>query len=310
MLSIDRFFTLIFLLIPITWSGSFIAGKYVIQDVDPISSVLIRFTLSGMLMLPWLTALHRKKHPDFKDKQYLFHLILVILTAGIGYHLFFFWALKHTSPTNTAIIIALNPFFTALAERVIFKQKRSQRFYIGFMIAFTGALWVNIARGGSLDLSNLGIGELLCLMAALLWSAYAILAKLTRKDHFDSLWTNAYNYLFTGLLLIPFAPHLFSSEFWSGIGIPAWTGLLYMVIFPTTIGYTMFYIGVIRKGPAWASTFIYMVPSITANLDYLFFKVTLTTSMVAGTTMVVFGLLIGNLGKKQLEWMLKKTGMR
>ena len=121
---------------------------------------------------------------------------------------------------------------------------------------------------------------------------------------------NAYNYLFTGLLLIPFAPHLFSSEFWSGIGIPAWTGLLYMVIFPTTIGYTMFYIGVIRKGPAWASTFIYLVPSITANLDYLFFKVTLTTSMVAGTTMVVFGLLIGNLGKKQLEWMLKKTGIR
>jgi drug/metabolite transporter (DMT)-like permease len=82
------------------------------------------------------------------------------------------------------------------------------------------------------------------------------------------------------------------------------------VIFPTTIGYTMFYIGVIRKGPAWASTFIYLVPSITANLDYLFFKVTLTTSMVAGTTMVVFGLLIGNLGKKQLEWMLKKTGIR
>jgi drug/metabolite transporter (DMT)-like permease len=310
MLSTDRFFSLVFILIPVTWGGSFIAGKYVIADIDPVAGVLIRFVLSGLLMLPWLAILHRKAHPNFKDLQYLKHLVLVIITAGIGYHLFFFWALKYTSPTNTAIIIALNPFFTAFAERIIFKHKRSNRFYLGFVIAFSGALWVNIARGGSIDLSSLGMGELFCLIAALLWSAYAILAKLTRKDHFDSLWTNAYNYLFTGILLIPFAPQLFAMEFWKGIGVPAWLGLWYMIIFPTTIGYTMFYIGVIRKGPAWASTFIYLVPSITANLDYLFFDAKLTISMVAGTTMVVLGLLYGNLGIKQIDWMLRKIGIK
>ena len=303
---IDRFFTLIFLLIPFTWGGSFIAAKYVVQDIDPVSSVILRFFLSALIMLPWLFLFHRKRHPNLKDKSYWLHLLTVVLIAGIGYHIFFFWALKYTSPTNAAIIIALNPFFTAFGEIIFFKIRRSVRFYIGFLIAFGGALWVNIARGGHIDFSNLGLGELLCLAASLLWSAYAITAKATKKEGWDSLWLNAYNYLLTALLIIPFAGQMFTAEFWQAISTPAWLGMWYMVIFPTTIGYTMFYVGVQRKGPAWASTFIYLVPSITANLDYLFFKVLLTPAMVIGTTMVVLGLLIGNLGNKQLDWFRRK----
>lgn len=302
----DRFFVLIFLLIPLTWGGSFIAVKYVVHDVDPISIVFLRFFLSALIMLPWLFLFHRDHHPNFNNRALWFHLLTIVLIGGIGYHTIFFWGMKYTSPTNAAIIVALNPFFTAFGEIIFFKIRRSSRFYIGFIIAFTGALWVNIARGGQFDLSNLGIGELLCLIASLLWSSYTITAKATKKGNWDSLWLNAYNYLFTALLIIPFASHMFTMEFWHAISPPAWLGIWYMVIFPTTIGYTMFYIGVQRKGPAWASTFIYLVPSVTANLDYLFFDRLLTLPMVIGTTMVVIGLLFGNVGEKQLIWLKSK----
>ncbi len=302
----DRFFVFIFLLIPFTWGGSFIAAKYVVQDIDPVSMVVLRFFLSAMIMLPWLFLFHRNHHPDFKNLSYWFHLLTLVIIGGISYHIFFFWGLKFTSPTNAAIIIALNPFFTAFAEIIFFKNRRNARFYAGFIISFSGALWVNIGRGGPIDFSNLGLGELLCLIASLLWSTYAITAKATKREGWDSLWLNAYNYLLTALLLIPFTWQIFTSEFWQAISTPAWLGIWYMVIFPTTIGYTMFYVGVQRKGPAWASTFIYLVPSITANLDFLFFNALLTPPMVIGTTMVVIGLIFGNLGEKQLVWLKSK----
>ena len=73
-----------------------------------------------------------------------------------------------------------------------------------------------------------------------------------------------------------------------------------MAIFPTAIGYTLYYIGVQKKGPAWAATFIYLVPSFTANLDHLFFNAPFTVPMVVGTTLVVIGLISGNMSKEQL----------
>lgn len=299
----DRFFVLIFLLIPFTWGGSFIAAKFVVADIDPVSTVVFRFLLSALIMLPWLFIFHRKHHPDLRDRSYWVHLLLLVAIGGISYHIFFFWGIAYSNPTNAAIIVALNPFFTAFGEIIFFKIRRSTRFYIGFLVAFSGALWVNITRSGHLDLSNLGLGELLCLIASLLWSAYTLTAKATKKEGWDSLWLNAYNYLLTALLILPFSGQMFTSDFWQGISTPAWLGIWYMAIFPTTIGYTMFYIGVQRKGPAWASTFIYLVPSITANLDYLFFDALFNAPLVIGTTMVVIGLLYGNIGEKQIIWL-------
>lgn len=288
-------FAFIFLIIPLTWAGSFIAGKYVILQVDPLGSVILRFLFSAIVMLPGLLLFHINRHPRISEPGFVKHMIIVILTAGIGYHVFFFWALEYSTPTNTALIIALNPFFTSFAEILVFRKKRPAKFYFGFIIAFTGAIWVNLSRGGDISLSSLGYGELFALIAAIFWSVYTISAKATKRPDWDSLWINAYNYLFTGLLLIPFSIQLFDISYLDSLNTSTWAGLWYMAIFPTAIGYTLFYVGVQKKGPAWASTFIYLVPSFTAILDFIFFEMQLTTALVLGTILVITGLFLGNI---------------
>jgi drug/metabolite transporter (DMT)-like permease len=301
---VDQYFTIVFFIIPATWAGSFIAGKYVLADLDPIPGVFLRFLLSALVMFPFLIVFHRKAHPSFRDRNFIYHLFSVVMTGGVIYHLFFFWALSYTSPTNTALIIALNPFFTAFAEIILFKKLRSLLFYTGFLLSFGGAIWVIISRGNGLTWP--GFGELLCLIASVSWSVYTITAKLTKRAAWDSLWIGAYNYVFTALLLLPFIlPSLMSYNTIS-ISKEGWLSLWYMAVFPTAIGYTLFYIGVQRKGPAWAATFIYLVPSITANLDHFFFGARFTVPMVVGITLVVIGLLIGNLTRDQLNWVIER----
>ena len=302
---VNQYFTFIFFIIPATWAGSFIAGKYALSDLDPIPTVFLRFLFSALVMFPFLILFHRKSHPDFREKNFIFHLFTVVMTGGIIYHLFFFWALSYTSPTNTALIIALNPFFTAFAEIIIFKKIRSSIFYIGFILSFSGAIWVILSRGNGLTWP--GFGELLCFIASISWSVYTITAKLTKRAAWDSLWIGAYNYIFTALLLLPFILPFLMRYNATIISTEGWLSLWYMAIFPTAIGYTLFYIGVQRKGPAWAATFIYLVPSITANLDHMFFGAPFTVPMVVGTTLVVIGLLIGNLTRAQLNWIIERS---
>lgn len=298
-MNLNKYFTPIFLAIPITWAGSFIAAKYVVQSIEPIESVFFRFFFSTLVMLPILLIFKRGNHPSFLQPNFLKHLLIVVLTAGIGYHIFFFAALKYTSPTNTALIIALNPFFTAIAEKFLKNEKRSNRFYVGFFMSFAGALWVILSRG-SFGFEMPGKGELFCLIASLLWSAYTILSKTTKEKEWDSYWIGAYNYLFTALLIIPFSMNILSFEYWQNISMVAWNGIWYMAIFPTAIGYTLYYVGIQKRGPAWAAAFIYLVPSMTANLDLIFFGADFTVPMVVGTTIVVAGLFVGNLSQKQL----------
>lgn len=295
----NKYLTPIFLTIPVTWAGSFIAGKYVVQIIEPLESVFFRFFFSAMVMLPFLLILKRDKHPPLLHPNFLKHIIIVVLTAGVGYHIPFFAALKYTSPTNTALIIALNPFFTAIAEKILNKENRPKRFYVGFLMAFAGAVWVIISRGSN-GFTMPGKGELFCLIASLFWSAYTILSKYTKEEKWDSYWIGVYNYLFTALLIIPFSLNLISVDYWQNISMIAWGGIWYMAIFPTAIGYTLFYVGIQKRGPAWAALFIYLVPPMTANLDMIFFGADLTFSMVMGTTIVVAGLIIGNLSQYQL----------
>jgi drug/metabolite transporter (DMT)-like permease len=252
-------------------------------------------------MFPGLILFRRPTHLRFSDKKLAYHLIFVSLLSGVGYHIFFFWALKYTSPTNAALIIALNPFLTAFGEILLFKQKRHSRFYLGFILAFSGAVWVNLARDGSWQLTKPGKGELLCLLASLTWAVYTIFAKKTKNPEWDSMWINAYNYLITALLILPFVGNIFTLNYISNVSSSAWFGLFYMAVFPTAIGYTLFYVGVQRKGPAWAATFIYLVPSITAVLDFMFFRAVLSTTIILGTLLVVLGLIIGNLKVNSLK---------
>jgi drug/metabolite transporter (DMT)-like permease len=299
-MNLNKYLTPIFLIIPVTWAGSFIAGKYVVQSIEPLESVFFRFFFSAIVMLPFLLIWRRNTRPVLFEPKFIKHIFLVVLTSGIGYHLPFFAALKYTSPTNTALIIALNPFFTAIVEKFLNKEKRSKRFYLGFIMAFTGAIWVIISRGKS-GFELPGKGELLCLIASLFWSVYTILSKYTKEEKWDSYWIGAYNYLLTALIIIPFTFNILSIEYWQNISVIAWSGIWYMAIFPTAIGYTLFYIGIQKRGPAWAAAFIYLVPSMTANLDLIFFGAEFTFSMVLGTTFVVIGLFTGNLSQQQFE---------
>jgi drug/metabolite transporter (DMT)-like permease len=293
---VNQYLPFIFLTIPVTWAGSFIAGKYVIHDISAPESVFLRFLFSAIVMLPALILFRKKQHPDFREKKFLLHLAIVILTSGIAYHLLFFEALKYTTPTRTALIIALNPFFTAIGERFIFKYKRPLRFYIGFIIALAGAIWVIIARGDGENWTMPGTGEMLCLLASISWSVYTIASKVTKQKEWDSLWIGAYNYLFTALLILPFVVKI---QF-SNLSPNGWIGLWYMAIFPTAIGYTLYYIGIQKKGAAWAAAYIYLVPSFTAQLDFMFFDEKFTIPMIFGTVLVITGLFLANVKMKIL----------
>lgn len=148
------------------WGTTFISTKLLLVDFTPIEILFIRF-LIGFLIL---CVIYPKfiKFKSLKEE-------LLFLGAGItGVTLYFLFeniALTYTMASNVGIIVAVNPFFTALLTWLIYKEKPKGNFFIGFAAAMAG-IFLIVFNGSHLAINP--IGDILAILAGLAWSVYSI----------------------------------------------------------------------------------------------------------------------------------------
>ena len=107
-------------------------------------------------------------------------------------------ALTCTMVSNVGVIISIAPFFTAVLS--YFASKRTDKlpvsFFIGFMIAMTGICLISF---GNSKFEIKPIGDILDVMAALVWAVYSLLAKKISSFGFSTILTT--RHIFTWFLL-------------------------------------------------------------------------------------------------------------
>ena len=96
------------------FAGSFVAAKWASFELGPLSATLLRYTvaLAFLLLLAWFRDPTAITAPTKQDVP---AMIALGLFGVVGYHWFFFVALRHTEVANTAIINASSPVVTGLA---------------------------------------------------------------------------------------------------------------------------------------------------------------------------------------------------
>ena len=160
------------LLTILIWGTTFISTKVLLADFQPIEILFFRFVMGLLALL--IVYPHRMPKTTVRQE-------LAFAGAGLcGVSLYYLLeniALTYTMASNVGVIISVAPFFTAILSRIFLKQDEKLRasFFIGFLVAMAGIALISF-NGSSLQLNPLG--DLLALLAALLWACYSI---LTRK---------------------------------------------------------------------------------------------------------------------------------
>src|SRR5207245_6443840 len=104
-------------------------------------------------------------------------LALMVVCGGVLYPWLFLLALAHTSATNTALLIALNPVFTLLLSPLIGEPLDRHRLG-GVSLALAGAAVV-ITAGDTHRLLGLSLhrGDLLAVAAAATWAMFNLASR-------------------------------------------------------------------------------------------------------------------------------------
>lgn len=274
------------------WGGTFIAGRYVSQNVGPFSIAFLRYAVASMLLIV-LTWNIEGKLPAPK-KSHLIPIVLLGMTGVFAYNAMFFKGLKIIEAGRASLIIATCPIFIAISSTLFLKEKFTATKAIGVIISILGAIIV-ISKGNLLGIfkGNLGLGEFYIFCCVLSWTAYSLIGRTVMSD-LSPLACVSYSCVIGATAL---AVPAYLEGVVQNIGHHAvmdWLSIVYLSIFGTVIGFVWYYEGIKQIGPTQAGLFINFVPIFAILLAFLILREAITISLLTGAVLVISGVYLAN----------------
>lgn len=269
----------------IIWGTTYISTKVLLRSFSPIEILFTRFVI-GYLTL-WILYPRRLKLSS-RRQEWLF------IGAGISgitlYYLLENIALTMTTATNVGIIITLAPFFTGLLSCVFLKtEKPSARFYIGFVAAMIGVALISLGDTEALSLNP--FGDLLALLAAVMWAVYSILIRKISDLGAHTIQTTRRIFFYGLLFMIPMLFfmdfHLELSQFASAVNLG---NMLFLGFGASALCFVSWNFAVKQLGAVKTSVYIYLVPVVTMIASVLVLHEVLTVKLLAGAALTLLGL--------------------
>lgn len=280
------------------WGTTFISTKVLLSVFTPIEILLIRF-LIGYAAL-WCVCPRRLNITDKKQERYFAAAGLCGITL---YYLLENIALTYTLASNVGVIISIAPFFTALFAWLFLHDRRpGGRFFLGFCIAMAGIALLSFGKEAALQINPMG--DLLAVVAAVVWAAYSILTKKISGFGCNTVLTTRrtffYGLIFMGILSPLLDFKVSAQDFLSRGALP---NLLFLGLGASALCFVTWNTAVRHLGSVKTSVYIYMVPVITAVSSALILHETITTTAVCGIVLTLAGLLLSQdrPQKKEIE---------
>ncbi len=286
------------------WGTTFISTKILLRDFSPIEILFFRFSIASVALM--LTYPHRLKITSRKQEWYF-------LAAGLcGVTLYFLLeniALTYTLAANVGVIISVAPFFTAIfAHLFLDGEKLKLQFFLGFAAAIIGIFLISFNGNTVLKLNPLG--DVLTILAAVVWAVYSVLIKKISRFHYNTIQTTRRVFFYGLLTMIP-AMFIFDFQ-WNFNSLARFARLsnlfniLYLGLGASALCFVTWNLAVKILGAVKTSAYIYMGPVITIVTSAIVLHEQITWITLAGTALTLTGLFISE-NKISLKFKEKKT---
>lgn len=274
------------LLTIVIWGTTFISTKILLVDFQPVEILFFRF-LMGLLAL-LLVCPRRLRGTDRKQE-------LTFAAAGLCgiclYYLLENIALTYTMASNVGVILSVAPFFTAILSHLVLREERlGTNFFVGFAAAMAGIVLISF-NGSKLELNP--IGDLLALLAAMVWACYSVLTRKISGYGYSTILTTRRVFCYGILFMLP---ALFLSDFRLDLARfqnPVYFfNILFLGLGASALCFVTWNFAVKALGAVKTSVYIYITPVITVAASVAILHESVTPLAVLGTVLTLAGLLL------------------
>lgn len=269
------------------WGTTFISTKVLLVDFKPIEILFFRFLIGLIVLL----LVYPKRLKNTTKRQE----ITFALAGFCGVTLYYLLeniALTYSMASNIGVIISIAPFFTAMLSHFVLKDSRLDRnFIIGFIAAMIGISLISFNGSSNFKLNSLG--DILALLAALVWAIYSLLTKQISEYGYNTVQvtrrTFSYGLFFMLFTLIPFGFELNLGRFTN----PIYLGnIIFLGIGASAICFVTWNYAVKILGAVKTSIYIYIVPVVTVVTSVIILNERITLMALIGTVLTLLGLFL------------------
>ncbi len=271
------------------WGGSFVAGRFLVQQAHPLVVAAVRFIFAAAILLALVRLREgRLPRPSARDWAYFFGLGL----TGIAlYNILFFYGLIWATATESALIVATGPAVVSLAGIIALKERVTGAKLAGIAISILGVAVV--VGGGVASSSTAWIGDLLQFGSVIAWAVYSLLGKAV-MDRYSALASTAYGALTGAIILTPLALALAPWGPTLRMGPAGWASLAYLTVFATVLGFVFWNEGLRHVELSRGSVMLNAVPFWGALTGSALLGERLGWKDLLGAALVVGGVLLAS----------------
>ena len=265
------------------WSSAFTSARIIVAHAPPMSSLAVRFVISGLVGIAIARAMGQSWHLSRRQwlATALFGICQNALYLGLN-----FVAMQTVEASLASIIASTMPLIVALMGWIAFRERLGPMATLGLLAGFAGVGLIMGARlGGGVDLFGVG----LCIVGA---TALA-LATLTLRGT-----SSGGNFLMiVGLQMLVGAVPLgilaiLTEDFVITWSIPFVVAFTYTVFIPGLTATLVWFLLVNRIGAIRAATFHFLNPFFGVAVAAVFLGETLTVQDGIGVAVITVGILL------------------
>ncbi len=269
------------------WGASFIAIKFLLQEVSPVTVVWLRFAV-GIVVLGAVLVLRGQLAWPERNEIPLFALLGAL---GIAFHQ---WlqsnGLVTSAASTTGWIIATGPVFIALLGWFFLKERLGWRDASGVALAGLGVVLV-ISKGDlqSVLTGSFGVvGDWLILISALNWAVFSTISRsaLARLPAARMMFVvMVIGWLLTG---VQFFGGGYAGEI-SALTKNGWSNILFLGIFCTGLAYVAWYDSLKILPASQVGVFLYFQPLVSVAVAAALLGEAVTFASFAGGGVILLG---------------------
>lgn len=280
----------------IIWGITYVSTKSLLEYFTPIEILFIRFVIGYAalwLICPRIMHVNNKKHHWYFAAAGLCGVTLYYLFENI--------ALTYTLASNVGIILSVAPFFTAIFGYLFLKDERpGVIFFVGFAIAMVGIFLIGYNTEANLKLNPLG--DILAIIASIIWAAYSTLSKKIGSFGYDTVQATKIIFTYGLVFMLPAVCMMdFHPEVSAFLNAGNMVNILFLGLGASALCFVTWNFALKVLGSIKTSVYIYLVPVVTTVSSAIILGEQITGMIVCGIVLTLAGLFMSEKKKSKVQ---------
>lgn len=264
------------------WSTAGLS-KILVRELDPYLAAFLRFFVASVVILPIFLASKKSKHM-IRDLV----PISLLATANI---LFYYIGLSLSTANAATLIYAGAPMLTATLAHMLIGERLNKQKITGILIAFLGILFIT-----AFSVSGTPVGNVFFVIAIVVWSLYTIGSRqaIATRGYSPIVLSSVFFFVTTGVFFL-ISLFTFKPSYIPVLTAPSTILLiLHLGILVTVATYLLYQWAIQHSSATTASLQNYIGPIFSILVNVTFLGETITPGFLAGTALVLTGVIIAS----------------